>query len=178
MGIIGKKFRKAADKLALMEALDKLKKDLQKLGPIPNGKEVYDYGVKFFNIIASFQDSNAVDVELFKDSTEEAGILAKHIYNAGRDEYGWVRAQRGETVTLHNLYLGNIAGLWTNTAAFWKEQPEKDVQAIIQGQLSSFIKSHREPMIDLINKVLDNNKKPDNFIVKKIYKKRMEEKNR
>ena len=126
--------------------------------------------MRFFNIIASFQDSNAVDVELFKDSTEEAGILAKHIYNAGRDEYGWVRAQRGETVTLHNLYLGNIAGLWTNTAAFWKEQSEKGVQAIIQNQLSGFIKSHREPMIELITKVLKDNKKPDNFVVKAAYK--------
>ena len=178
MGIIGKKFKKAADKLALMEALDKLKKDLQKLGPVPSGKDVYNYGVKFFNIIASFQDNNAVDVDLFKDSAEEAGILAKHIHNAGRDEYGWVRAQRGETVTLNNLYLGNIHGLPTKTAGFWKEQPEKDVQAIIQGQLSSFIKSHREPMIDLISNVLDNNKKPGNFVVKKIYKKKMEENNR
>jgi hypothetical protein len=169
MGIIKNKIQKATKKLALMESLDKLKKDLQKLGPIPGGKDVYDYGVKFFNIIASFQDNNAIDVELFKDTNEAAGILAQHINNAGRQEYGWVRAQRGEPVTLHNLYLGNVYGLWTNTAAFWKEQPTKDVQEIIQRQLSGFIKSHREPMIELITKVLKENKKPDNFIVKKAY---------
>ena len=40
MGIIKNKFKQATDKLALMESLDKLKKDLQKLGPIPNGKDV------------------------------------------------------------------------------------------------------------------------------------------
>lgn len=174
MGIIKNKFMKATEKLKLMESLDKLKKDLQKLGPIPNGKDVYDYGVKFFNIIASFQDNNAIDIDLFKDTTEEAQILAKHVHNAGRQEYGWVRAQRGEPVTLHNLYLGDIYGLWTKTAAFWKEQPEKDVQAIIQNQLSSFIKSHREPMMDLISKVLANNKKPNNFLVKKMYQKKQE----
>lgn len=176
MGIIKNKFKQATDKVVLMESLDKLKKDLQKLGPIPNGKDVYDYGVKFFNIIASFQDNNTVDIDFFKDTTEEAQILAQHINNAGRNEYGWVRAQRGEPVTLHNLYLGNVYGLWTNTAAFWKEQPEKDVQAIIQNQLSGFIKSHREPMMELISKVLKGNKKPDNFIVKKMYQNRLNKK--
>ena len=176
MGIIKNKIKKATTKLALMESMAKLNKDLQKLGPIPKGKEVYDYGVKFFNIIASFQDANAVDFELFKEKTEDAKILATHIRNAGRQEYGWVRAPRGEEVTLHNLYLGDIAGLWTNTAAFWKEQPEKDVQTIIQNQLSSFIKSHREPMMELISKVLNNNKKTDNFIVKKLYERRHKDK--
>ncbi len=176
MGIIKNKFKQATDKVVLMESLDKLKKDLQKLGPIPNGKDVYDYGVKFFNIIASFQDNNTVDIDFFKDTTEEAQILAKHINNAGRDKYGWVRARRGEPVTLDNLYLGDVYGLWTNTAAFWKERPEKDVQAIIQNQLSSFIKSHREPMMELISKVLKGNKKPDNFIVKKMYQNRLNKK--
>lgn len=169
MGVLKNKLKKATTKLGLMESMEKLKKDLQKLGPIPNDKEVYNYGVKFFNIIASFQDANTIDFELFKDKTDEAKILAQHVSNAGRNEYGWVRAQRGKEVTLHNLYLGNVYGLWTNTAAFWKEQPEKDVQVIIQNQLSSFIKSHREPMIELLTKVLNNNKKPDNFIVKKAY---------
>ena len=176
MGIIKNKFKQATDKVVLMESLYTLKKDLQKLGPIPNGKDVYDYGVKFFNIIASFQDNNTVDIDFFKNTTEEAQILAKHINNAGRNEYGWVRAQRGEPVTLHNLYLGNVYGLWTNTAAFWKERPEKDVQAIIQNQLSGFIKSHREPMMELISKVLKGNKKPDNFIVKKMYQNRLNKK--
>lgn len=172
MGILKNKLKKATDKLALMNSLEDLKKDLQKLGPIPSGKEIYNYGVKFFNIIASFQDNNAIDIEMFKDSTEDAETLAKHVSNAGRQEYGWVRAQRGEPVTLHNLYLGNVYGLWTKTAAFWQEQPEKDVQQIIQGQLSSFIRSHREPMIELISKVLNTNKKPDNFLVRNAYAKR------
>ena len=176
MGIIKKKIQKATKKLALMDALDKLKKDLQKLGPAPSGLAVYDYGVKFFNIIASFQDTNAIDIEMFKDTTAEAEALAKHVSNAGRQEYGWVRAQRGEPVTLHNLYLGNVYGLWTKTAAFWKEQQEKDIQGIIQNQLSGFIKSHREPMIELITKVLKDNKKPDNFIVKSAYKRTQDKK--
>ena len=173
MGIIKKKIEKGTKKLETMDALQKLKKDLQALGPIPSGKEVYNYGVKFFNIIASFQDNYAVEAEMFKDTNEETRILVKHINNAGRDLYGIVRAKRGEPVTLHNLYLGNIYGLVTYPAAFWQDQPEKDIQQIIQGQLSGFIKSHREPMIELITKVLKDNKKPNGLLVKAAYKRKL-----
>ncbi len=158
-------FKRASSKLELMTDLEKLKEQLVKLGPIPSGKAVYDYGVKFFNIIANFQDAHALDkktLESFK--TPEMVDVAKHIQNAGRQEYGWVRAQRGEPVTLHNLYLGNVYGIWTKTAAFFKEYKESDVQTIIQNQLSSFIKSHREPMIELLNKISLNEKKPNKVL--------------
>ena len=52
MGLITKAVKKATKKVALMDSLGDLKKDLQKLGDIPRGKDIYDYGVKFFNIIA------------------------------------------------------------------------------------------------------------------------------
>ena len=172
MGVVKNRLKKAVTKLGLMESLEKLKKDLQKLGPAPTGRDIYDYGVNFFNIIASFQDDNAIDIEMFKDTTEEAKDLALHISNAGRQEYGVVRAARGEPVTLYNLYLGNIYGLWTKPAVYWKENPEK----IIECWLANFIKSHREPMIELVTKVLKDNKKPDNFIVKKVYEKQQAKK--
>lgn len=178
MGIIRNKIKKATKKVALMEAMDKLKKDLQKLGQIPDGKGIYDYAVKFFNIITSFQDNNAVEFELFKNKTDEARTLATHVANAGRNQYGIVRAQRGEEVTLHNLYLGNTYGLWTNTAAFWSVQKDRNTQAIIQNQLRYFIKTHREPMIKLIGEILQNNKKPNNVIVKVAYKRQTQEKGR
>lgn len=173
MGIIKKKIEKGTKKLETMDALQKLKKDLQALGPIPSGDSVYDYGVRFFNIIASFQDKYAVETEMFKDTSDETRTLATHIHNAGRQEYGWVRAERGQPVTLHNLYLGNIYGLFTKTAAYWREQNEKDIQLIIRGQLTNFIKSHREPMIELITKVLKDNKKPNGLLVKAAYKRKL-----
>lgn len=58
MGVIKNKLQKATTKLALMDSMDQLKKDLQNLGPVPNGKEVYDYGVKFFNIVVLPTDPN------------------------------------------------------------------------------------------------------------------------
>ena len=164
--MLRKQLTKAVTKVQTMDALLDMQKKLQKLGPVPNGKDIYDYAIKFFNIIVEFQDKYAVDIETFSKTTEDAEALAKHIRDSGRDEYGWVRAQRGESVTLHNLYLGNRDGIWTNTAAAFKENKDTDVQKIIQMQLRGFIQRHREPMIKYISNVLGNNKKPDNFIVK------------
>ena len=169
--MLKQRLNKAVTKVQTMDALLDMQKKLQKLGPIPNGKDIYDYAIKFFNIIVEFQDKYAVDIETFSKTTEDAEALAKHIKNSGRDEYGWVRAPRGESVTLHNLYLGNIYGIWTNTAACFKESKDSDVQKIIQMQLRGFIQSHREPMIKYISSVLGGNKKPDNFIVKAAVKK-------
>ena len=171
MGIIKRKIQRATKKLGLMENMDKLKKDLQKLGTIPSGKDIYDYGVKFFNIIASFQDENALEIELFKDAKEEAQLFAKHISNAGRNQWGWVRAPRGETVTLHNLYLGNTAGIWTDTAASFKESRDPEVQKIIQCQLYNFMRSHRASIMELVSKILTENKTPNNIIVRNAYAK-------
>lgn len=159
-------FKKAINKVETMNQLEQMQKELSKLGPVPNGKEVYDYAVKFFNIIVKFQDNFALNIDMFPKTVKSAETLRLHITNAGRNEYGWVRAKRGEPVTLHNLYLGNVFGIWTNTAAFFKESSEKDVQQIIQNQIKSFVNSHREPMINLISEVLQKNNKPDNFLVK------------
>lgn len=159
-------FKKAINKVETMNQLEQMQKELSKLGPVPNGKEIYDYAVKFFNIIAKFQDNFALNIDMFPKTVKSAETLRMHIINAGRDEYGWVRAKRGEPVTLHNLYLGNVYGIWTGTAASFKESSDKDTQQIIQNQIKSFINSHREPMINLISEVLQKNNKPDNILVK------------
>lgn len=151
-------FKKAKTKIEILQELKKMHKELNALGPIPRGKAVYDYAVKFFNIITSFQDKFALNKDMFPKSLKSADILAKHINNAGRQEYGWVRAKRGELVTLHNLYLGDIYGIWTNTAAFFKESNDNDIQQIIQNQLHGFISSHREPMLALLSDIVENNK--------------------
>lgn len=151
-------FNKAKTKIEILQELKKMHKELKSLGPIPRGKDIYDYSVKFFNIIVSFQDKFALNKDMFPKSIKSADVLTKHINNAGRQEYGWVRARRGETVTLHNLYLGNVYGIWTKPAAYFKESKENDVQQIIQNQLHSFISSHRDPMLELLSDILDNNK--------------------
>lgn len=159
-------FKKAVNKVETMNQLEQMRKDLSKLGPVPNGKEIYDYAVAFFNIIVKFQDKFALNADMFPKTVKSTETLKLHITNAGRNEYGWVRAKRGEPVTLHNLYLGNVSGIWTGTAASFKETSDKDTQQIIQNQIRSFVNSHREPMINLISEVLRKNNKPDNILVK------------
>ena len=159
-------FKKAINKVETMNQLEQMQKELSKLGPVPSGKEIYDYAVKFFNVIVKFQDNFALNIDMFPKTVKSAETLRMHIINAGRDEYGWVRAKRGEPVTLHNLYLGYVYGIWTGTAASFKESSDKDTQQIIQNQIKSFINSHREPMINLISEVLQKNNKPDNILVK------------
>lgn len=151
-------FKKAKTKLEILQELKKMRKELSAMGPVPRGKDIYDYAVNFFNIITSFQDRFALNKDMFPKTLKSADVLAKHINNAGRQEYGWVRAKRGEPVTLHNLYLGDVYGIWTNTAAAFKESKDSDVQQIIYNQLYSFISSHREPMLKLLSDILDNNK--------------------
>lgn len=157
-------FKKAQDKVRTMDALQTMRNQLVELGEPPRGTAVYDYAVKFFNIIVDFQDSFALG-DKFPKSQDAVRILNKHISNAGRHEYGWVRAKEGKRVTLHNLYLGDINGIWTDTAAKFKESTDADVQKAIQGQVSRFIKSHREPMITYIDEVLQKNPRPNSLVL-------------
>ncbi len=159
-------FKKAENKLTIMQNLQKLRQDLINLGEIPADIAVYDYGVRFFNIIAKFQDANMLDtktINMFK--SPEMKTITTHIERAGRDIYGWVRSERGEDVTLDNLYLGNVAGIWTFAARKFKEMPnDKYVQDNIQYQLSSFIKSHRQPMIELLAAIQNKEQAPNRFL--------------
>ena len=161
-----KALQNATQKVKAMDGLEQLQKKLKKMGPIPQGLAIYEYAIDFFNAIVEFEDMGVFDSEFFEKSPKDAEMLSKHLTDCGRDKYGLVRAKEGEQVSGNNLYLGNTNGLTTRNAQYWKAQPEQDVQEIIQGQLRKFIESHREPIMQLISKVLQNNKKPDNFIVK------------
>lgn len=173
--------QKAEDKIKAVEALKQLKAELDKLGPvpfnvankevynpysgqkdklpIPQNHAVYDYAVKYFNIIAQFQDKDLMRAELFADN-ESAKELSAHISNSGRG--AWVRAAKGEQVTDDNVYLGNIFGIWTfnirkfkelsrNTADNTRDWTEWAIQIY---QLKSFLDSHIEPMKQLIASIL------------------------
>ncbi len=159
-------FRNAESKLQLMQNLGELRTNLIELGEIPYGMDIYDYSVKFFDIVAKFQDANIVSDDVRKSfKNDEFNIVMKHVANSGRNQYGWVRAERGQKVTLDNLYLGDIAGIWTFPASKFKAMPDdKYVQDNIQNQLRRFITSHRQPMIDAIAKLLGKEKTPNMFL--------------
>lgn len=174
MNIIKNKLNQATEKLATMEALSKMGKDLYNLESCPYyGSEVYTYGVKFFNIVTEFQDKYKINNDFFKNTPEEAQTLKETISKAGRDTYGMVRAPQGAKVTTDSLYLGGIDGLNTYPASYWATKTDKDIQMTIQTQLSRFVNTYRELLMNQIADVLRNNKKPNNFIVKTMYKNKM-----
>ena len=55
------------------------------------------------------------------DSTiEQLRQLQSLFEQSGRNPYGWNRTKSGEVVTEHNVYLGNVFGVWTFTIAHFR----------------------------------------------------------
>lgn len=91
--------------------------------------------INLFQVISQLQDEGGFDqeVEILNNhksrKTEEHLIalqnLQKHIQAAGRDLYGMNRTQKGETVLADKVFLGNIFGIWTNTAKHFLDNREK-----------------------------------------------------
>lgn len=60
------------------------------------------------------------------DSTiEQLRQLQSLFEQSGRHEYGWNRTKPGEVVTEHNVYLGNVFGVWTFTIADFRKDTNK-----------------------------------------------------
>lgn len=199
-----KRIQKASARLELLNALKQLQADLNKLGTIPNNVEVkrvynpycgdecmlpipkdfslYDYAIKYFNIIAKFQDKGLLKPELCQDN-ETFQNLSKHINASGRCAYGCVRSGRGAEVTENNVYLGDVFGIWTFTIQKFKESARQSgstrdfTQWAIQiYQLQSFLKSHVEPTKKLVNTMLKDEEKAKFGIVNSIFNKVAENK--
>lgn len=187
-----KRIQKATDKLELQNALKQLLTDLNVLGtmpcnvekkdvydpyhgdkrslPIPQDTAMYNYALKFFGVIAKFQDSGVMKDGLLSDS-KSFEELSKHIKNAGRNPYGWVRAERGQPVTADNVYLGDVFGLWTKPMRTFMEMPKDEwVQWVVQEyQLRLFLRSHVEPMKTLLTKIITTEQKAKSGIVDSIF---------
>lgn len=173
---------KAAANLKLQDALKRLLNDLNALGalpgnveckdiydpyfggnrklPVPKDTAMYDYALSFFNIIARFQDSDIMKNELLADN-KSFEILKKHISNAGRNSYGWVRSERGQPVTADNVFLGDVYGIWTKPMRTFKEMPDDEwLQWVIQEyQLRGFLRSHIEPMKQILADIITTEQK-------------------
>lgn len=159
-----RKARNALD--GLTPELDKLDKDLQAAEAV---RDPVERLVSFFNAVSAFADTKAPAVaetlatvqkgSKFTEAAEALKNLQTHIGQSGREEFGWNRTKKGETVTGDNVYLGNIYGRFTLTANRWKEAFNRDGatatedRTIIEGQAAGFVKSHAEPMHKLIAKL-------------------------
>ena len=198
---IKQKMNNATNKLQLLPALEQLKNDLKKLGPVPNNVQyklvndnwlakptqlpipqdnsLLDYAVKFFNITTRFQDKY---LETLKSTTlankSASDILIRHIENSGHGDI--CRTERNQPVTDENVFLGNIFGIWTFSIKDWKESFAKHADApnhdfvkwaVCIYQLQNFLKSHVTPMQNLINSILNEQQNTKTGIVDAVFDK-------
>jgi hypothetical protein len=108
--------------------------------------------VRLFQVISPLQDAGGFSQTIQKLQEKNYGklneaimaleVLQAHFQNAGRDEYGYNRTKPGEEVTAAKVFLGNVFGLTTQTAAYCLEN-KKLLEEENSGYRSN-LKSERE----------------------------------
>lgn len=75
--------------------------------------------------------------------------IHKHAYSHGYNnpnispcEYGMFRTKNIANMTLDEVYLGNIGGLWTKRASDWEKIEDDEAKGIIFNQYKSLLKSN------------------------------------
>lgn len=154
--------------------LIKLERSINEIANISNQVEAI---VKLFQVISPLHDENpftSVSLKLGKRKGKYAkqlkalAILQNHFVRAGRSPYGFNRTEKGETVTADKVYLGDVFGLWTKTAAYWlsekskleqvfrpdasrnPENPVSNWYLINDYQCGNFVKSHVDGILEQI----------------------------
>ncbi|MFA4942461.1 MAG: hypothetical protein WC564_02380 [Patescibacteria group bacterium] len=156
--------------------LQSLEVEINKIEAMENKVEAI---VKLFQVISPIQDTGGFSQEIFELKShnsdgkltakiEALEVLQKHFHNAGRSKYGINRTDKGEEVTNEKVFLGNVFGLWTKTAAYWlseKTNLEKSFRPDVSKdqknpvtcwwmihdyQCGNFIKSHTDGILKQI----------------------------
>lgn len=125
--------------------------------------------VDFFDAVSKAQDTLPLDDILV--AVTEADRRAKgkyvrtlgnlhtlriHLTRAGRDSYGMNRTKRGQRVTANDVYLGNVSGYITKTAAYVNGQRHQDPGFFraCTHQATRFMRSHFD-IIDLCKALVE-----------------------
>ena len=111
-------------------------------------------------IVVALQEVNYGQYEVI---INQLTLLCQNVRNAGRDSYGWNRANKGESVTDDKVFLGNIFGLWTFPVSEWKKSKNEmkgtfaypgmkhlNAYDVVSDQAWQFMRSHVQPMCDCI----------------------------
>lgn len=113
--------------------IQNLEEEIKKIDAMENKIEAI---VRLFQVISPIQDTGGFSQEIFdlkkhnrnfkfNAKVKALEALQKHFYNSGRSEYGINRTTKGEDVTNEKVFLGDVNGLWTQTAAYWLNQKLK-----------------------------------------------------
>ncbi len=123
--------------------------------------------VNFFDYISVWQDQGGVQelIDTFNRAKDEQTLqaleaLQEHIKECGREPFGMNRTQKGQRVTPHDVYLGNVWGIWTYPASEFIADKDinkdKDprtgltVYETIEKQARDFMCFHADSMVKLI----------------------------
>lgn len=100
--------------------LDDFANELRKLGEPTN--DLYQYMVDFFNVCSEFQDK----FREIKHCPDYELMCAFNcvLKNSGRNTFGMNRTSKGEKVTLDNVFLGGVFGLFTHSARVWRNSTD------------------------------------------------------
>jgi len=156
--------------------IQELEKEIKSIEVMNNKVEAI---ARLFQVISPLQDAGGFSKELallekhntkgrFDQQIEALSALQKHFSKAGRSKYGMNRTSEGEEVNAEKVYLGNVFGLWTKTAAYFlenqeelkkslrpdisknKENPVSDWYIINNYQCEGFVKSHTDGILKQI----------------------------
>jgi len=165
--------------LGLEPKLQELEKSMKTIQAMDNNVEAI---IRLFQVIAPIHDARGFSPEVFElakknrrdkfdKEIKALQILDKHFINAGRSG-GMNRTKKGEEVNAHKVYLGNVYGLFTKTAAYWlqnQEELKNDLRLeiskdpknpasnwyLISEQSGNFVKSHTNGILEQIKILRD-----------------------
>lgn len=134
--------------------------------------------IHLFQVISPLQDKGGFSQTIFKLREKNYGqldqtisaleVLQMHFKNAGRNRFGINRTEPGEEVTAAKVFLGDVFGIWTISAAYClqnqkklKETLRRDVSKDPQNPVSTwylindyqaggFVKSHTDGILKQI----------------------------
>jgi len=117
---------------AVYKQVTGLIREMETIQQIPNKIEAI---VRLFQVISPIQDAGGFRTTLEQIKSKNYGqvspiviealeTLQKHFDNAGRCQFGINRTKSGQPVTADDVWLGNVFGLWTKTAAYWLSREE------------------------------------------------------
>lgn len=156
--------------------LQKLEAEIKKIDDMDNKVEAI---IRLFQVISQIQDAGGFSQEIINLKKRNRNgklntqikvleVLQLHFHNAGRNVHGINRTAKGEEVTAEKVFLGNVFGLWTATAAYWlsqktqlekilrpdvSENPEKPISEwylIHDYQCGVFVKTHTDGIMKQI----------------------------
>lgn len=98
--------------------------------------------------IESLQPFRWVELIDIHKMLQPAGILPD---NCNIDPYGMYRADAICNLSIYNIYLGNIYGLWTFPISYWLEQTDEQAKTIVWNQYKNQLLSNLKALQNKLN---------------------------